>query len=213
MTGNVLAIVLGYLIGAIPMGVILGKLLKGIDIRDYGSGKIGTANVTRSLGVKAGVFVLLFDMGKGVAATYVGRNLGDSTVVEVLAAMAAVAGHNWSVFIRFHGGRGVSTGLGALFAMVPPWAAGALGTGLLVIGATRYVSLGSMAGALFAAVALLPLAITGHAPWQYFAYASVVTSLIVFQHRDNIARLRRGEERRLGHKAERRQPGQTTAQG
>lgn len=195
------------------MGVILGKLLKGIDIREYGSGKMGSANVTRSLGIKAGVFVLLFDMGKGVAATYIGRGLGDSAVVEVLAAMAAVGGHNWSVFIRFHGGRGVSTGLGALFAMAPPWAAGALGTGLLVIAATRYISLGSMAGALFAAVALLPLAATGHAPWEYFAYAAVVTSLIIFQHRDNISRLRRGEERRLGQKAERRGPAESAAQG
>ncbi|MEE9284849.1 MAG: glycerol-3-phosphate acyltransferase, partial [Dehalococcoidia bacterium] len=157
MTGNVVAVLLGYLIGAIPLGLVLGKMLKGVDIRDYGSGKIGMANVLRTVGVKAAVAVFLFDLGKGVAAVFIAKGLGDATYVEVLAAGAAFAGHNWSVFIRFTGGRGVNTGLGGFFAMAPLWAAGAIGTGVVIIGLSRYVSLGSLAGATFGLVALLVL--------------------------------------------------------
>ena len=144
MTGNVGAIVLAYFLGAIPMGLVLGKLLKGVDIRDYGSGKIGASNVLRSLGAKATVLVLVFDIGKGVAAIFIAKALGDARYVEALAGIEAMAGHNWSIYIRFSGGRGVSTSLGGLFVMAPIWAAGAIGTGLLVIGLSRYVSVGAI---------------------------------------------------------------------
>ncbi len=205
MTGNVGAIVLAYFIGAIPMGLVLGKVLKGVDIRDYGSGKIGASNVLRSLGAKATAFVLLFDISKGVAAIFLAKGLGDALYVEALAGIAAMAGHNWSIFIRFSGGRGVSTSLGGLFAIAPIWAVVAMGTGVLVIGLTRYVSVGSMTGAIVAVVALLVLAVTGHEPWEYFAYAATVVSFIVFQHRGNIVRLVKRKERRLGDEAERRE--------
>ena len=211
MTGNVLAVILAYFLGAIPMGVILGKVFKGVDIREYGSGRTGAANVLRSLGIKATVFVLAFDIGKGIAAVFIGKGLGDAVYVEALAGLAAVGGHNWSVFIRFSGGRGVSTGLGGVFAMAPPWAAGALGTGFLLIGLSRYVSVGSMSGTLFAFAAMLALALTGNAPWEYLGYAAAVTGLIIFQHRGNIGRLLKGQERRLGQKAEGRQPLGTSA--
>lgn len=201
MTGNIIAIILAYLIGAIPIGFVLGKTLKGIDIREYGSGRIGASNVLRSLGVKATVFVFVFDIGKGVVAVFIAKGLGGPAYVEMLAGMAAVVGHNWSVFLRFSGGRGVNTGLGGLFAMVPVWASGALGAGLLVIGLSRYVSLGSMCGSLFGAIATLGLALTGNAPWEYFYYAVVVFVLIIFQHKDNLERLYKRQERRLGEKA------------
>lgn len=204
--GAIPGVLLGYLVGSIPMGLILGKALKGIDIREYGSGKIGTANVARSLGIKAGLFILLFDMGKGVAAVYIGRALGDGDWAVIACAMAAVAGHNWSVFLRFSGGRGVSTGLGAFIALVPIVGALALAFGLAVIAVSRFISLGSIAGALFASLALLPLAAVGREPWAYFLYAAIISGIIVYQHRDNIGRLRRGEERRFGQKAERRGP-------
>ena len=97
--------------------------------------------------------------------------------------------------------------MGALFAMVPPWAGGALGTGLLVIVFFRYISLGSMTGALFAAVATLALAAAGKEPWEYFAYAAVVVSTIIWQHRDNVRRLMHGEERRITQRGERRSEG------
>ena len=209
MTGNVLAVVIGYLLGSVPVGLVLGRTARGVDIREYGSGKIGTANVLRSLGLKAGLATLLLDMGKGVGAVFVAQELGDARYVEALAAAAAVAGHNWSVFIRFSGGRGVSAGLGGLIAMAPPWGAGALGIGLAVIAASRYVSLGSMSGALFAAISMVALAAAGRQPWEYATYAAAVTGVILFQHRDNVRRLLRGEERRLGQRAERVVPPST----
>ena len=204
MIENAVAIAVGYLIGAVPLGLVLGKLLRGIDIREYGSGKIGATNVLRAVGGKAATAVLIFDLGKGVLAVFIAKGLGDALYVEAIAGLAAVAGHNWSIFIGFSGGRGVNTGLGGLFGMAPMWAAGALGTGFLVIGLSRYVSVGSICGALFGASATLVLALTGHAPWEYFGYGATVTGLIIFQHRDNLLRLFKGEERRLGQGTERR---------
>ena len=202
MIENVIAVALVYLIGAVPLGLVLGKLLRGIDIRDQGSGKIGATNVLRAVGGKAAAAVLIFDVGKGVVAVFIAKGLGDARYVEVLAPIAAVAGHNWSVFIRFTGGRGVNAGMGGLFALTPIWAAGALGTGLVFIAAFRYVSLGSLTGAAFALIATLVLAVLGEGPWEYFAYTAVGVPAIFYAHRDNIARLWRGEERQLGRKAE-----------
>lgn len=200
MTGNVLSVIIGYFVGAIPLGLLLGKVLKGVDVRHYGSGKTGATNVLRTLGPRAAVPVAIFDMGKGVAAFYIATALGDSRWAEVAAAMAAFVGHNWSIFIRFTGGRGVSTSLGGLFAVAPVWAAATFGAGVLVVGATRYVSLGSLAGALFTFGILLGLAATGHEPWTSFAYGATAAAFIFFQHRDNIQRLVQGRERRLGQK-------------
>jgi glycerol-3-phosphate acyltransferase PlsY len=206
MIENALAVALAYLVGAVPLGLVLGKLLRGIDIRDHGSGKIGATNVLRSVGGKAAVAVLVFDLGKGVVAVFIAKGLGDARYVEVLAPIAAVAGHNWSVFIRFTGGRGVNAGLGGLFALTPIWAAIALGSGLAVIAASRYVSLGSVTGAVFTLILMLVLAILGKEPWEYFAYTAVGVPVIIYAHRDNVVRLWRGEERRLGQKAEQLTP-------
>lgn len=204
--GVAAAVIVAYVVGAFPMGLVLGKLLKGIDIRQYGSGKTGAANVLRTLGARAAVGILLFDMGKGAGAVFLARSLADGSYPEVLAALAALVGHNWSIFIRFTGGRGINTGLGGLLAMVPTWGAGTLGAGLLVIGLSRYVSLGSLSGVVFCAVSLLALALTGREPWEYFGYAAGGGALIFLQHRDNIVRLLKRQERRLGEKGERRPP-------
>ncbi len=195
---NVLAIVLAYLIGSIPVGMVFGKILGGIDVRDYGSGNIGTANVARSMGSRVAAAVLVLDMGKGVVAFFVGKSLGDAAYVEALAATAAVVGHNWSVLLRFTGGRGVSTGMGAMFAMAPVWAAASLGLGIVLIAIWRFVSLGSMAGAILGAMSLLVLALIGDRPWAYVGFGMATTAMILWQHRGNVGRLISGTERRLG---------------
>ena len=195
---------LAYLIGAFPLGLILGKLLKGVDIRDFGSGKIGATNVLRSVGLPAAVATFAFDLGKGMSAVYIARGLGLGHAAETLAALAALAGHNWSIFIRFGGGRGIATGFGGLMVMTPVWGAIAIGVGLLVIALSRYVSLGSLIGAVFVFTSLLVLAVLGQEPWAWFAYAAAGVPLVFYQHRDNLARLARGTERRLGQKGERR---------
>ena len=204
MFGNVLAIVLSYLIGAVPLGLVLVRVVKGVDIRDYGSGKIGASNVLRLLGVPSAVLVFAFDAAKGIIAILLVKAMGDAVWAEAAAAFAALVGHNWSVFIRFSGGRGVSTGLGALFIMAPVWALAALGFGLVVVLAFRYVSLGSILGTAAAMVMVLLAALQGHEPWAYFAYAAIAGPLIWVQHHDNIARLLKGTERRIGDPPEHR---------
>ena len=212
----VVIILLGYLLGAIPFGLIIGKLARGIDVRQYGSGKTGFANVLRTAGGRAGAVTFFADVGKGIVATLLGGIIvGGSTATagpltfdfqgaQVVAAVAAVAGHNWSVYIKFEGGRGVDTSLGGLIAMSPFIGLACLAIGLIVISVSRYVSLGSMSGAGSSILILIPLVALGHEPAEYLIYGTIATALVIYQHRDNIGRLRAGTERRLELKGERR---------
>jgi glycerol-3-phosphate acyltransferase PlsY len=202
-------ILLSYFLGSIPFGLIIGKLARGIDVREYGSGKIGFANVLRTAGAKAGALTFAADVGKGILAAGLGGIIiGESTAMvgpltldfqaaQVAAALAAVAGHNWSVYIRFEGGRGVDTSLGGMIAMAPLIGLICLVTGIIVILVWRYVSLGSMCGVGSSILILIPLVALGHQPAEYLIYGMIATALVVYQHRDNIARLRAGTERRI----------------
>ena len=204
MTGNVLAVIVAYLIGSLPLGLVMGKVLKGVDIRDYGSGKIGATNVMRTVGFGPALIVAAFDISKGIAGFYLGNALGDSSWTNALAALAALAGHNWSMFLKFGGGRGVNTGIGVMFVITPIWGVVALGSGIVAVGFTRYVSLGSLIGTAIGMTAITVLAATGHQPWAYAFFALSAGVIIIVQHRDNIERLVNGTERRLGQKGESR---------
>jgi len=212
----VAVVVLGYLLGAIPFGLLIAKRQAKVDVRQYGSGKTGATNVLRSAGRKSAALVASLDVSKGVLAVVfagliVGRDylvVGDfglgMLVAQVLAALAAVAGHNWSVFLGFKGGRGVATFFGGLVALCP--VAAIFGGEILIIGAglTRFASLGSIAGAVGTYAILVPLTIMNGFPIEYLFYALVGTIIILIMHRDNIARLLSGKERKLGGKAEER---------
>jgi glycerol-3-phosphate acyltransferase PlsY len=209
----VAAVVIAYLLGSIPFGLIIGKLKRGIDIRDQGSGKTGATNLMRVAGTRLGVLALVLDVVKAsaaviLAAVIIGRDSGVLTVggmsvqwqyvAQVAAGLAAVAGHNWPIFARFRGGRGVTAYFGTVFAIFPP--AGIFGAEVLAIAAlrSRHMSLGSLLGALATWCLMLPLTIVYRVlPPIYLIYGSVVIALIVYQHRDNIKRLRQGTERRL----------------
>ena len=200
------AVVIGcYLIGSIPFGLVLGKL-RGIDVREYGSGKVGSTNVLRTLGAKPAAVALLADVAKGVIAVLLARFILGSYLGEMAAGFSAIAGHNWSVFIKFRGGRGVATSLGVLLTMAPFVALAGLAIFTLTIFLYRYVSLGSILGALSAALVLGGSTASGRAPLEYFIFAVVAAGLIVFQHQDNISRLLAGKESKLGQKVEKRQP-------
>ena len=193
---------IGYLLGSLPFGLIAGLLLKRIDIRDFGSGKTGMTNVARTVGTPVALIVLLLDMGKAVLAVVLARVIYDSPGVEAAAALASLLGHNWPVFIGFRGGRGTASGWGGLL-ILSPWA----GLASLVFGAptlaiSRYVSLGSIVGASSGAVVLVVLSATGHEPGEYVWFGSIAGLLVVARHRDNIERLLKGEERKLGRSAE-----------
>ena len=161
----VLAAALGYLLGAIPFGLIIGRFTKGIDLREYGSHRTGATNALRTLGTRAAAAVFVLDVAKGVAAVVLARALfaGDPLVdwAAAVAGVAAIVGHNWSVFIGFTGGRGVATSAGALAAMSPWTILIVAPIVALLIWRTRYVSLGSVTGALAAPIITAALAAIG----------------------------------------------------
>jgi len=208
-------IVIGYLLGAIPFGLIVGKLMGDVDVTRHGSGKTGGANVLITVGTKAGALVIALDVGKAVAAVILAKVIVGSSVsmiggiplhwqiAQVMAALAVMVGHNWSVFLKFKGGRGVAAFFGTVLAMSPPVAL--FGVEVLAISAlrSRYMSLGSILGAIAVWCLLIPLTIAYSFPPVYLLYGLVALILIVYQHRDNLVRIRQGTERRLGEKGER----------
>lgn len=199
-----LAAALGYLVGAIPFGLIIGRLTKGIDLREHGSHRTGATNALRTLGTPAAVAVFVLDVAKGVAAVLLPRLLfADDPLVEWAAGVAgvsAIVGHNWSVFIGFTGGRGVAASAGALGAMTI-WTIPILAPIVaLVIWRTRFVSLGSIIGALMAPIITALLAGLGAATVPAIGYALASGLLVTAAHADNIGRLRAGTERRIGQK-------------
>lgn len=192
-----------YLYGSIPFGLALGKA-RGVDVRQHGSGRTGAANTLRTLGLGASAVAFAGDFSKGVVAVVLARVFIGSPAAEAIAAMFAVAGHNWSAFIGFRGGRGVAASVGAVALMFPP----AVGVGVVVfagvLAASRYVSLASIIASASVPVALAPMVLMGIAPAEYLAFSIVAAVLIILQHKDNLERLRAGAERRLGEKAERK---------
>ena len=209
----VAVVLVGYLLGSIPFGVLIGKRSARVDIRQVGSGRTGATNVLRTAGKKAAALVTILDLGKGaLAVVFAGLIFGSDYVVvgnsslwlatsaQALAAFAAVLGHTWPIFLRFKGGRGVATFLGGLAVLCPP--AALFGGEVLIIGAglTRYMSLGSIAGAVGTYTILVPLTIMNGFPIEYLLYALAGAVFIIVMHRDNIARLLSGKERKLGEK-------------
>jgi glycerol-3-phosphate acyltransferase PlsY len=197
-----LAVVISYLVGAIPWGLLVGKLARGVDVRRHGSGKTGMTNVLRTVGTKAAAAVLVVDVGKGVLAVALARLLTDSQWAEVAAALAALIGHNWSVFIRFQGGRGTAPGFGGLLLMAYPANIAAAVIALPAIAVTRYVSLGSVIGVSVAMITTAGLVALGYTPTAYLVYLLIGGAIILVQHRENIQRLLQGRERKLGQTAE-----------
>ena len=188
-----------YLLGSIPFGLIAGKLYRRIDVRDFGSGSTGMTNVVRTVGVPVGALVLLLDMGKGVGAVALARYVLEAPeAAQAAAALSAIAGHNWPVFIGFRGGRGTATGWGALLMLWPVAGLVATIVGLLLIAITRYVSLGSVTATLVGCAVLAVACLAGAAPMGLLWFAAIGCAFVVGRHRGNIERLLKGEERKLG---------------
>ena len=196
MTDALAAIAIGYLLGSLPFGYWAGRL-RGIDLRLAGSGNTGATNVMRVLGLKVGVPVMALDIAKGAAAVVVARELSSNDIVPVLAAAAAVTGHMYPFLLGFRGGKGVATAVGAFLVLAPLATLVCAGVFVAVVAATRYVSLGSM----LAMVLLPPVAGSlFHASLPVVAAAAATAVLVVLKHRENLKRLVRGTERRLGQK-------------
>ena len=198
MTEYLILVPIGYLIGSIPFGLLAGRLAANVDVRDYGSGRTGMTNVLRTAGKPAAAGVLLLDMAKAVIAVLIARLLFDSRGVEAATALAVIFGHNWSVFIGFQGGRGTASGWGGLLILSP--VAGLIATliGVSLVAITRYVSVGSITAAALGSLAIVVLAIVGFEPLVYSWYGIIGGTLIVLRHHDNIQRLLKGTERKIG---------------
>ena len=195
-------LVLAYLLGSLPTGFAIAKLVQGIDIREHGSGNTGATNVFRVVGKKAGITVLIIDLLKGLAAVLIartvmatlGNSLDISTWVQTLAALLAILGHSCSVWLKFTGGKSAATGLGVLLALA--WPVG-LGTAVVfgcVFGLSRTVSLGSISAAIAAPILML---LTGQ-PLPFIALATLGGIYVIVRHRSNISRLLAGTEPKLG---------------
>jgi glycerol-3-phosphate acyltransferase PlsY len=179
-----LVVAAGYVLGSLPFGYWIGRL-RGIDLREHGSGNTGATNALRVLGLR-------LDVGTGAAAALLGEAVGGDGL-GVLAGVAAVVGHAFPVFLGFGGGKGVATAAGVMFALVPFIGLAVLLLWAVVIAATRYVSVGSMV----AGVAFPLLTLAFDQAWPVTAFALFAAAMILWRHRANIARLRLGTEHRV----------------
>jgi glycerol-3-phosphate acyltransferase PlsY len=185
----------GYLLGSVPSGYIIGQR-EGVDIRQYGSKNIGATNVLRTLGPKTAAVVFVMDVAKGAIPVLAALLLGGSVWAQLAAATGALAGHTWPFTLRFKGGRAVATSFGVT-AVLAPWAAlCALVLFALIVGTTRYVSLGSILASVIA-VALFPVF---HVSLPVSVFGVLVAALIVIRHRPNIERLLAGKEAKIGQR-------------
>jgi glycerol-3-phosphate acyltransferase PlsY len=195
-----LVILVGYLLGSIPTGYVMGRI-KGVNVLEYGSGRIGGTNVLRSAGLWAAALTGAGDVAKGALAVFIGRALLGTDLAASLAGMAAVIGHNWSIFIGFRGGAGTATYMGGFFLLSPiPTVIVGL-SGFIIGFGLRYASVASILISCLMAPALLIAVFFFDEPVEHLAYALVVGALILFSHRPNIRRLLQGTERRLGEPA------------
>lgn len=201
-----LALLLCYLLGAIPFGVIVGRVMRGIDIRDYGSGNIGASNVLRTLGPVPAFTVFFFDTIKGLAAValciYLPLSCSQTCrdLFVVAGGILSILGHSFSCFLRFQGGRAVATSLGVMIGLTPVIAAIAFGIWVLLVALTRYISLGSIVAA--ASVPVMAFVWESQqVPLPYQVVAALAAALIVVKHIPNIKRLLSGTETKIGQKA------------
>ncbi|MFQ5628709.1 MAG: glycerol-3-phosphate 1-O-acyltransferase PlsY, partial [bacterium] len=195
-------------LGSIPTAIIMGKTLRGIDIREHGSGNAGGTNVFRVLGWKPGVAVIIIDMLKGLVATVFAAKIAltalpiENVYLQLIAGCSAIVGHIWTVFAGFQGGKGVGTAAGMIFGLFPAAASICLAIFLIIAFSTRYVSLASITAvtALPIVLFILSRVFAAAPPPALFVLSILLAVLIVYTHRSNIKRLLSGTENRIGEK-------------
>ena len=214
MLNLIFVILLSYLVGSIPNSIIISKLVRGIDIRSYGSGNAGGSNVFRVLGWKWGILTILLDALKGALAVIIVARFyldhfpfnnvtpfDDFTLVQIICGVAAVVGHVFTLFAGFKGGKGIATGLGVLIMIVTIDMAVALGIFFLVVGYSRYISLGSLAAAISVPIVMIIRENIFHVDIKGYhtilPFAILLALFVIYTHRENIGRIMKGSERKI----------------
>ncbi len=198
-------IIISYLMGSFPTSIVTGKLLKGIDIRQHGSGNAGATNVFRVLGWKAGIAVLFIDMLKGFVPAFWVYRLAVGHVdlpaidLQIIAGLSAVFGHIWTIFAGFKGGKGVGTGAGVIIALAPFAVLVALVVFIVTVALTRYVSLGSILASITVPLVVILQKTIGQqpVPLELVIFTLFIPLLIIYTHRSNIQRLLQGNENKI----------------
>jgi acyl phosphate:glycerol-3-phosphate acyltransferase len=194
---TVAVIVVAYLIGGIPWGVVIARLTGGPDPRTIGSGRTGGANVMRALGPRAAIISGLLDVAKGIVAVLIAIAAGGGLPLEIGAAVAAIVGHSRSPFIGFSGGRGIAPGFGGLIVIHPVAALITIPVFAIVLLVSRYSSLASLTATALAAAAIVVMVVAFNQSGLYVVYAFAAGGMIWLFHLDNIQRLLAGSERRI----------------
>lgn len=195
----VIMIALGYLMGSIPVGYLVVKLAKGTDVRQHGSGRSGGTNVWRAAGPLPAVLTTVGDFLKGMCAVLIARAVLGNSIGEVLVGVAAVVGHNWSVFLGWKGGAGTATNLGVISALYWPVALALLAIALPIAFVLRYASVASLVVAILAPIIFLALALFAHRPLPHAFYGLLAGAFVVLALRRNIVRLLAGTEPRQSY--------------
>ncbi|MBR3763627.1 MAG: glycerol-3-phosphate 1-O-acyltransferase PlsY [Clostridia bacterium] len=196
----ILTAVIAYLLGSISVGILTSKLLGGPNLREVGSGNTGATNALRAMGLKGGIIVFVGDILKALIASLIGRALCGFEGM-LIAAVCVIAGHIWPVFFGFKGGKGVSCVCGAIFLAYNPEAVLAYLLTIGIIALTKYVSLGSCClVSIFAILVTIREALTGIPHWYAIPWAFAIAALVIWRHKENIVRLAKGTERKLGEK-------------
>jgi Predicted membrane protein len=211
ITEVLFASILSYLIGAIPVGFLIVKIFKGVDVRTVGSGRVGTTNTVRAAGPVAGVFTAILDAGKGILVAYLAHLIVPGSIwMKVIAVILAVVGQIFSVFliersldgrIHFRGGAGGATTLGGAVALWPVGLLIILPFVLLVYFGVGYASLTTISIAFFSLVIFFFNALQGYGPWQYLAFGVASLAIVIYTLRPNLERLVNGTERTVGLRA------------
>ena len=202
MLRYILIIIIAYLLGNISTSYLVAKRLTGVDIRTQGSGNAGSTNVLRTLGKKAGAITFLGDLFKGITAVLISQLIAKFTGLDVITAgyiavVGVVCGHNWPAFLGFRGGKGVATSLGAMIAVNPIIALSCFGVFLVIVAVTKYVSLASVVG-----ISMSPIIMMFLQNKKGILVTLFLSVSVIYTHRENIKRLLKGTERKIGQKKE-----------
>ena len=196
----IIALFIGYILGSIPTSYIMGKLIKGIDIRDFGSGNVGATNALRILGTKVGIFTLIIDIGKGFLTVNIARMIisEPTDLILILTGLFAILGHIFTLFLKFKGGKGVATSAGVFIALVPIPLALALFVFVFTVWLSKFVSLGSILAALTLFVSELIINIwLSFAELEILIFTFIIALFIIIRHKANIQRLINGNENKI----------------